>query len=112
MIDPAAVPPLPLAPEPTPEHVRAGVRMPPIKDQVDLNIEVYKNVFRKCLIAAEALVIDDIECGPGAERRSMTVDVAKAIFDRFYSDQAALSSGKLQAKAMIDGMTSVLEGRR
>lgn len=84
---------------------------PPKKAQEDLNIDVYESVFRKCLKAASKMA-DDLTVSPGTEKRALTVDIAKAIFDRFYNDQTAMKAGATQAKAMIDGLTQVIEGRR
>jgi uncharacterized protein (DUF885 family) len=84
----------------------------PKKDQEDLNIEVYKRVFKKCMAASKS-VIGDRERGDDLDLwLGRQVEVAKAMFDRFYNDQTAMKAGQIQAKAMIDGMTSVLEGRR
>jgi hypothetical protein len=80
---------------------------PTKKTQEDLNVEVYENVFKKCLEAAGRLVY------PGSDSdRENQVKIATAIFDRFYNDQTAMKAGATQAKAMIDAMTQVLEGRR
>lgn len=83
---------------------------PPIKKtQEDLNIEVYEKVFKKCMSAAERILGSRSSSNTEQTNR---VTIAAAIFDRFYSDQSSMKSGQLQAKAMIDGMTQVLEGRR
>lgn len=83
---------------------------PPIKKtQEDLNVEVYESVFKKCMDAAERILYGRV--GSNADRDHQ-VTIAAAIFDRFYNDQTALKAGGIQAKAMIDGMTQVLEGRR
>lgn len=101
--------PLPVS-SPTPPPPRSvaplGI-LPPAaaKTQEDLNVEVYEKVFKKCLGAAARIV------GPDLSRQNQ-VTIAVAIFDRFYNDQTAMKAGAIQAKAMIDGMTQVLEGRR
>jgi len=96
------------APEAAPIAPPALAVLPPKKDQEDANIEVYERVFSKCLGAAARIVEKD----RGSRNADRELQIAAAIFDRFYSDQVAQRSAKLQADAMIQGMTSVLEGRR
>lgn len=96
-------------PTPAPETVAWPVTVPPKKTQEDVNVEVYENVFLKCMGAADRIL------GGGnssTARNENQVKIASAIFDRFYNDQTALKAGGIQAKAMIEGMTQVLEGRR
>jgi len=81
----------------------------PKKTQEDVNIEVYEKVFMKCMGAAERILNGQIHNNAARESQ---VTIAVAIFDRFYSDQTAMKAGAVQAKAMIDGMNQVLEGRR
>lgn len=75
------------------------------KTQEEVNIDVYESVFKKCMDAADRVL--------GDHRNTQNqIVIASAIFDRFYNDQTAMKAGAVQAKAMIDGMTQVLEGRR
>ncbi len=85
---------------------------PPKKDQEDLNIECYERVFLKCMGAAARIITQRHGSDPTDESKDRQVQIAAALFDRFYSDQVSMKSGKLQAEAMIQGMTQVLEGRR
>jgi hypothetical protein len=82
------------------------------KDQEDVNIEVYEKVFLKCMGAAARILIKRQGTEISDEAKDRQIKIAAAIFDRFYNDQTAMKSGKIQARAMIDGMTQVLEGRR
>jgi hypothetical protein len=101
----SSAPPLPWSfplPPPPPKSVAK-------KTQEDVNVEVYENVFLKCMGAADRIL------GGGnssTARNENQVKIASAIFDRFYNDQSAQKAGAVQAKAMIDAMTQVLEGRR
>lgn len=85
---------------------------PPKKTQEDVNIEVYEKVFLKCMGAAARIITHRHGGEPTDESKDRQVQIAAAIFDRFYNDQTAMKAGQIQAKAMIDGMTQVLEGRR
>ena len=82
----------------------------PKKTQEDLNIEVYEKIFLKCMSAADR-ILGSRTTGSNTEQTNR-VTIAVAIFDRFYNDQTAMKAGQIQAKAMIEGMTQVLEGRR
>lgn len=99
-------------PEVVPPSPQSAVATPPKKDQEDLNIEVYERVFLKCMGAAARVIKHRHGTETTEEAKDRQVKIAAAIFDRFYSDQASMKSGKLQAEAMIQGMTQVLEGRR
>jgi hypothetical protein len=79
------------------------------KTQEAVNIEVYESVFKKCEEAATRILGDS---NNNDTSRQNKVTIACAIFDRFYNDQTAMRAGAVQAKAMIDGMTQILEGRR
>lgn len=85
---------------------------PPKMTQEDLNIEVYESVFLKCMGAAARIITARHGHNVSDMTRKNQVTIAAAIFDRFYNDQTAMKAGAVQAKAMIDGMNSVLEGRR
>lgn len=100
--------PLPVHSPPPP----APMNVAPKKEPEDINIEVYKKIFEKCLIAADDVVVSRLLSVHGDERRNMTLEIAKTIFDRFYDDQNALKQGRQQAEAMLQGLTQVLEGRR
>lgn len=84
----------------------------PKKTQEDLNIEVYEKVFLKCMGAAARIITHRHGSEPTEESKDRQVTIATAIFDRFYNDQSSMKAGQVQAKAMIEGMTQVLEGRR
>ena len=84
----------------------------PKKTQEDLNIEVYEKVFLKCMGAAARIITHRHGSDPTEQSKNLQVTIAAAIFDRFYNDQTAMKAGQIQAKAMIEGMTQVLEGRR
>lgn len=96
-----APPPQIFAPAPTPK-----------KDQEDLNIEVYERVFGKCMDAAARIISSRHRDEPQPQSRDRQVQIAIAVFGRFYEDQNAMKQGKQQADAMLQGLTSVLEGRR
>lgn len=100
--------PLPVSSPPPPPPVS----VPPKKEQEDVNIEVYEKVFLKCMGAAARIITHRHGDAPTEESKDRQVTIAAAIFDRFYNDQTAMKAGAVQAKAMIDGMTHVLEGRR
>jgi len=93
-----------------PEAPATPATPPPKKTQEDANIEVYEKVFLKCISAADR-ILGSRSTGSNTEQTNR-VTIAVAIFDRFYNDQTAMKAGQIQAKAMIDGMTQVLEGRR
>lgn len=92
-----------------PAIVEPPALAPMKKTQEDLNVEVYESVFKKCMGAADRITQ---ACYQNDTTKANQVAIAIAIFDRFYNDQTAMKSGAAQAKAMIDGLTSVLEGRR
>lgn len=96
--------PLPVSSPPPPPPVSS----PPKKTQEDVNIEVYEKVFMKCMAAGARIM----NARYGTVNKEDQISIATAIFDRFYNDQTAMKAGQIQAKAMIDGMTQVLEGRR
>lgn len=108
-------------PTPAPETVAWPVTVPPKKTQEEVNVEVYEEVFKKCMAAAARIIVARHgDALTDASRLNQVTDasrlnqvkIASAIFDRFYNDQTALKAGGIQAKAMIEGMTQVLEGRR
>lgn len=94
------------------QEILPPVTVPPKKTQEDVNIEVYENVFLKCMGAAARIITHRHGSEPSEESKDRQVQIASTIFDRFYSDQTAMKAGSIQAKAMIDGMTQMLEGRR
>jgi hypothetical protein len=101
--------PLPVSsPTPPPPSISPPVK----KTQEDVNIEVYEAVFLKCMGAAARIILHRQGDSIDNTVRVNQVTIASAIFDRFYNDQTAMKAGAIQAKAMIDGMTQVLEGRR
>lgn len=81
-------------------------------DAEDINIEYYTRVFGKCLEAAEGVVRNRLTSTVGDERRRLELDVATALFNRFYEDQAAIQNAERQARAMVSGIHSALESRR
>jgi hypothetical protein len=96
-----------------PETPAAPATPPPIKKtQEEVNIDVYEKVFLKCMAAAARIITHRHGDTPTEESKNRQVTIAAAIFDRFYNDQTAMKAGQIQAKAMIDGMNQVLEGRR
>ena len=108
--------PLPVCspPPPPPRSVAPPGALAPVavKTQEDLNVEVYESVFKKCMGAAARIIIARHGNSDNDASRLNQVAIAAAIFDRFYNDQSAQKAGAIQAKAMIEGMNSVLEGRR
>lgn len=86
--------------------------VPAKKEQEDINIEVYEKVFLKCMGAAARIISFRHGSDPTEESKDRQITIATAIFDRFYNDQTAMKAGKIQAQAMIDSMTHLLEGRR
>jgi len=106
------MPETPAAPTPEPAIAAWPIATPPKKTQEDVNVEVYENVFKKCMGAAARILIARHGEGVTDAAKLNQVTIATAIFDRFYNDQSAQKAGAVQAKAMIDGLTQVLEGRR
>lgn len=96
----------------TPAPPSETAKKAPKKTQEDLNIEVYEKVFLKCMGAAARILTARHGSDPTDASKRNQVKIATAIFDRFYNDQTAMKAGQIQAKAMIEGMTQVLEGRR
>lgn len=108
--------PLPINSPPPPPPMNVAPFLPIVapvkKTQEDLNIEVYEKVFLKCMGAAARIVIARHGNAVDDASRLNQVTIATAMFDRFYNDQTAMKAGAVQARAMIDGMNQVLEGRR
>jgi len=75
------------------------------KDQVDLNIEFYTSIYRKCLREAETIAH---EKNWGSDS---VLEMAETIFKQFFADQTAVAGQSRQTKALVDGMQSVLESR-
>lgn len=71
-----------------------------IVDQEDANIKTYEKVFKKCMEAA------------GRIANEKQVDIAIAIFDRFYNDQSTMRQAALQMKSMMEVVSSLIGGRR
>jgi hypothetical protein len=82
------------------------------KSPEDMNLEVYESIFLKCMGAAARIITSRHGDTPTEESKTRQVKIAVAIFDRFYNDQNAMKQGKQQADAMLQGLTSVLEGGR
>lgn len=91
------------APPPPPSR---NVAIP--KDQVDLNIEVYEKVFGKCIEAATRLLEERQMDYSTAQK----VEVAKAIFDRFYQDQGIITQANIQSEKVVSSISRLFEGRR
>lgn len=73
--------------------------------QVELNIDFYVKVYKKCLEEAEAIAHDK---NWGAEE---AFKIAETIFKQFFVDQTAIAGQARQTEAMVSGLHSVLESR-
>lgn len=74
----------------------------PKPDIEALNIEAYERVFRKSIDAAERIGRDK---GYDADQ---VLEVARTIFDRFYTDQGVITQAEKSAQAVVKTVSSVL----
>ncbi len=77
-------------------------------DVEQANIAAYERVFRKCMAAADRILADN----PQGRVTGDLVDLSKALFERFYSDQATITQAQKNAEAMVKSMTAIMESRR
>ncbi len=82
-----------------------GNRLPDVEEA---NLRAYERVFRKALSAADRILKDHANI----EALGARLELAKMLFERFYSDQATITQATKNAEAMIKSMTAVLETRR
>ena len=85
-----------------------AVASPAPPDVERANLEVYERVFRKCIDTADRILHDHNSMNQGNAR----LELAKVLFERFYSDQATITQAEKNAQAMVKSMTAIMESRR
>ena len=72
---------------------------------VGLNVAFYGNIYRKFLAEAEKIAEEK------KYTRQETFEITTVMFKQFFADQTAIAGQVRQTQAVLDGMSSVLQGR-
>lgn len=75
------------------------------------NIARYERVFSKCLDAAQRVAQQKFTGITAVATQELALEIATAMFKRFYADQSAIQGAERQARSMITALTSIMEGR-